>query len=397
MRTSRLLINESPLMVMPSLAKTIGINEAVILQQIHYWLNPDHNKNYYDNKHWVYNSYDDWLKQFKFMSKSTLRRAIAKLESFKILFSQKVHSKKSDHTKWYTIDYDKLNKFTEEQIFNISSNNNQPLENVDMSKLNRSRNTDVSKMNTSRNADVFKMSRSRCVQNEQIDVSKLNTSYIEQETTTKTTKTISLGESQNDLPFKDDVIQFEKILDIWEKRIGEKIDDSKIANSARSQMLGIFRRDFRADFNEWDDYCKKISSSKFLMGELNSYKLNIFDAFKEKFIGKILNNCYGIGDRPVMLTYEEKITELRTKIKDRSGKIPDALVEALIEINEDSDLLVQDRALLFYNKYGLSEDSKTLQIKALYIQLSAIEQYSDYLLNKFKKHSPAIEFVNIYS
>ena len=35
---SRLLINEPPLIVLPSLAKEIGLNEAIIVQQIQYWL-----------------------------------------------------------------------------------------------------------------------------------------------------------------------------------------------------------------------------------------------------------------------------------------------------------------------------------------------------------------------
>lgn len=35
---SKLLIQESPVMIIPSLAVKIGLNEAVILQQIHYWV-----------------------------------------------------------------------------------------------------------------------------------------------------------------------------------------------------------------------------------------------------------------------------------------------------------------------------------------------------------------------
>lgn len=36
---SNLLLNERPLVVLPSLAKELGsLDEAVILQQIHYWL-----------------------------------------------------------------------------------------------------------------------------------------------------------------------------------------------------------------------------------------------------------------------------------------------------------------------------------------------------------------------
>ena len=35
---SKLLIHDKPIMILPSLAQKIGLNEAIILQQIHYWL-----------------------------------------------------------------------------------------------------------------------------------------------------------------------------------------------------------------------------------------------------------------------------------------------------------------------------------------------------------------------
>ena len=35
---SNLLIEEPPLQVLPSLALAVGLNEAIILQQMHYWL-----------------------------------------------------------------------------------------------------------------------------------------------------------------------------------------------------------------------------------------------------------------------------------------------------------------------------------------------------------------------
>ena len=38
MSTSPLLINEHPLMVLPSLATAVGLNQAIVLQQVHYWL-----------------------------------------------------------------------------------------------------------------------------------------------------------------------------------------------------------------------------------------------------------------------------------------------------------------------------------------------------------------------
>ena len=35
---SKLLINESPLTVLPHLATEIGLNEAIFIQQVQYWL-----------------------------------------------------------------------------------------------------------------------------------------------------------------------------------------------------------------------------------------------------------------------------------------------------------------------------------------------------------------------
>ena len=36
---SKMIIDDRPLMVLPKLATAIGLNEAIVLQQIHYWLN----------------------------------------------------------------------------------------------------------------------------------------------------------------------------------------------------------------------------------------------------------------------------------------------------------------------------------------------------------------------
>lgn len=37
-KISNLLLDEPPLQVMPTLATKVGLNESIVLQQIHYWL-----------------------------------------------------------------------------------------------------------------------------------------------------------------------------------------------------------------------------------------------------------------------------------------------------------------------------------------------------------------------
>ncbi|MDY7965424.1 DnaD domain-containing protein [Bacillus thuringiensis] len=107
---SNLLIHEEPLIVLPGLAKAIGLNEAIFLQQVHYWLNKS--KNFYDGYHWVYNTYDEWLKQFPFWSSATLRRIINKLEKKGLLIKGNYNKLKIDQTKWYRIDYDLLERMS---------------------------------------------------------------------------------------------------------------------------------------------------------------------------------------------------------------------------------------------------------------------------------------------
>jgi uncharacterized phage protein (TIGR02220 family) len=121
---SSLLINEAPLMIVPSLAVRIGMNEAVVLQQIHYWLGMS--KHQIEGKKWVYNTYEDWQKQFPFWSISTIRRTFSSLEKSGLVVSDNWNAFKLDKTKWYTINYERLVEI--EQSYEPSTAQSEPAE-----------------------------------------------------------------------------------------------------------------------------------------------------------------------------------------------------------------------------------------------------------------------------
>ena len=100
---------ESPVMIIPSLAVQIGLNEAVVLQQIHYWLGIS--KHQIEGRTWVYNTYEEWRKQLPFWSVSTIKRTILSLEVKGLLLSANFNAMKMDKTKWYSIDYEKLQEY----------------------------------------------------------------------------------------------------------------------------------------------------------------------------------------------------------------------------------------------------------------------------------------------
>ena len=108
MSIGKLLIDDQPLQVLPSLAEAIGLNEALILQQIHWLLL--RSKKEFKGKPWVFNTYEEWQeKHFRFFSISTIRRTINRLEELNLLISStEFNQMKVDKTKWYTINYEAL-------------------------------------------------------------------------------------------------------------------------------------------------------------------------------------------------------------------------------------------------------------------------------------------------
>lgn len=101
-----LLIEEHPLMVLPGLAKAIGLNEAIVLQQIHYWTRE--NRHVIDGYSWTYNTVEEWQKQFPFWSNATIRRAVDSLVDAGLLLKRKLSQNRFDNTLWYAIDRSKL-------------------------------------------------------------------------------------------------------------------------------------------------------------------------------------------------------------------------------------------------------------------------------------------------
>ena len=126
---SKLLIHDKPIMILPTLAQKIGLNEAIILQQIHYWLvSSQHEK---EGRKWVYNTYKEWQLQMPFWSESTIKRTIKSLEDQGYLLSANYNRLKMDKTKWYSIDYEKLNQLeSDAQVFQKPSigQNDSPLD-----------------------------------------------------------------------------------------------------------------------------------------------------------------------------------------------------------------------------------------------------------------------------
>lgn len=115
---SNLLISEPPLQVLPSLAIALNsVDKAIILQQIHYWV--DRSNNVRDGYRWVYNSISEWHKQFPWLAEKTVQRYLKDLEDRGLLITGNYNKAKFDRTKWYRIDYDALDNLDESWGFTV--------------------------------------------------------------------------------------------------------------------------------------------------------------------------------------------------------------------------------------------------------------------------------------
>ncbi|ARF50812.1 conserved phage C-terminal domain-containing protein [Pantoea stewartii] len=100
-----LLLKVKPLVVSPELASRIGLNEAIVLQQICYWLEDTTSGVEYDGKRWVYNTIDEWTNQFPFWSSDTVKRALTSLKKRNLIFVEQLKKTQHDRTNYYAINH----------------------------------------------------------------------------------------------------------------------------------------------------------------------------------------------------------------------------------------------------------------------------------------------------
>lgn len=101
-----LLYKRQPLVISPQLAVRIGLNEAVVLQQICYWLEETSAGVEHEGRKWVYNTIEEWNKQFPFWAHDTVKRTLTSLKKSGLLSVKQLNKAQHDRTNFYAINYD---------------------------------------------------------------------------------------------------------------------------------------------------------------------------------------------------------------------------------------------------------------------------------------------------
>jgi len=114
---SSLLYDSPPLVVNPEIAVIFGLREAIVLQQLHYWLENKKKRNdqksIREGQYWVHNTLEEWHAQFPFMPIIALKRVFKAFKEKNIIIVQQFNKSDWDQKNFYTINYVVLNKYIE--------------------------------------------------------------------------------------------------------------------------------------------------------------------------------------------------------------------------------------------------------------------------------------------
>lgn len=99
----KLVGNDFVLIVQPKLALTFGLNVAMFLQQLHYWITKCGVER--EGENWIYNTYADWHEQYPFLSERTIMRTVKKLEDFGMLVKANYNRFCFDKVVWFRINH----------------------------------------------------------------------------------------------------------------------------------------------------------------------------------------------------------------------------------------------------------------------------------------------------
>jgi hypothetical protein len=107
-KSNRMLLDQLPLVLFPSLAQAVGVTEAITLQQLHFHLTDPRNGREHEGEQWIYKRYEDWQKDdFPFLSTRQIQRIFLKLQGMGLVVSCQPESRES-RRKYYRIDYEQL-------------------------------------------------------------------------------------------------------------------------------------------------------------------------------------------------------------------------------------------------------------------------------------------------
>ena len=104
---------------------------------------------------------------------------------------------------------------------------------------------------------------------------------------------------------------------IWLEETQRQVRTPELTPHFAKKILNTLAEQFGNCFTKWRTYCKKIASSKFLMGKVSSFKAWLIWVLRTDVIEKIKQGMYGIGQ----IFEDEPSEQPKTVSKDEVEKM----------------------------------------------------------------------------
>jgi hypothetical protein len=259
-----------------TLESKFGTKAAKLICKVNYWISRCGRDIENLPGKWIYNTIDAWAKQLS-CSQSTIKRAIKLLEEQEILLSNKVNAKRYNQTKWYSLNYSKL----------------QSIGCIETAKKKCS--------NEPAQCDPILSCNSTSY-----TISSKNGAYIKKQILRN--RFVDIEEEE----------LIKKMVVLWNEVFKHSISPIKAYCSAMnsSKLISALKDNFNGDLSAWQNYAKMVNSSKFLMGEKETKKnfKAIFSWLLEpSTIVAISSGEYGVGDRKLDMDNQEENEEQKNK------------------------------------------------------------------------------------
>jgi len=109
---SKTLINEAPLLIPRTLAKYLGLLDAIFLQQVHFWveINKQAGRNLKKGDYWMYLSSEGWIEELPFLCEKTIKNIIVRLKKLNLLIVDHLDKNHFNRTNWFRVNYEELER-----------------------------------------------------------------------------------------------------------------------------------------------------------------------------------------------------------------------------------------------------------------------------------------------
>ncbi len=268
------------IVITPKLEKILGRSEATALQQLHFCLSSNENngKNHED-RHWIYNTYDEWHEKYiPNYSSGTIQRAFTKLEKLGIVSSCQLEKNYGNRRKSYTINYDVIDTL---------------IADYDEKNPPQKKSTNITP-----HKSIINTTQSKPLQQR----TSKSVSKILPQTDNIHAKTIRVS-SHIQPTLSGNALQ---MIAVWNEIAGKDLNQNITSYPKLLNTLDyLLENYFNNALEEWRNYCIKIASSKFLMGEVNDYRIRFSYATSENGLNDILyGDKFTFGDRVTIKTGE---------------------------------------------------------------------------------------------